>query len=148
MTDFNGPRDVPALWGLAKTAPYFWDGSVRTLNAAILRPVKGHMSDFVERRLPTPDRAQRQHRRVRHARPADRVAALVAYVKTLDPPATRLRRGHAVAPRRCAARSSSRARAAASSATAARCSRTTSSTTRASRRSRFKSPYRAAAATP
>ena len=31
MTDFNGPRDVPALWGLAKTAPYFWDGSIGTL---------------------------------------------------------------------------------------------------------------------
>ena len=84
MTDFNGPRDPPALWGLAKTAPYFWDGSVRSLDAAILRPVKGHMKDFVSGNCAgtksTSDACT--------AEAADRVAALVAYVKTLDPPTT------------------------------------------------------------
>jgi cytochrome c peroxidase len=89
MKDFDGPRDAPALWGLAKTAPYFWDGSERTLDAAILRPVKGHMKDFVSgdcsgaaaRTKPCTDEA------------AARVAALVAYVKTLDPPTTALDEG-------------------------------------------------------
>ncbi len=132
MTDFNGPRDPPALWGLAKTAPYFWDGSVRSLDAAILRPVKGHMKDFVSGNCAgtksTSDACT--------AEAADRVAALVAYVKTLDPPTTAFDEGRLTKRRARAARSSSRARAAASSATAARSSPTTSSTTPASRRSR------------
>ena len=82
MTDFNGPRDVPALWGLAKTAPYFWDGSIGTLNAAILRPVKGHMKRFV-----SGDCANSNTDECNTAA-ATLVAQLVAYVKTLDPPAT------------------------------------------------------------
>ena len=86
MKDFNGPRDAPALWGLAKTAPYFWDGSVRSLNAAILRPVKGHMKDFVDGECTNPSGAAKQDECDQEA--ADRVAALTAYVKTLDPPTT------------------------------------------------------------
>src|SRR3954454_2126581 len=80
-TDFDGPRDPPALWGLQKTPPYFWDGDVATLQAAILRPVKGHMKRFL-----TGDCA--------NTSPAcDELAGalaakLVAYVKTLDPPTT------------------------------------------------------------
>jgi cytochrome c peroxidase len=85
MKDFNGPRDAPALWGLAKTAPYFWDGSVRSLNAAILRPVKGHMKDFVDGRCTTPADDEKA---ACDQEAADRVAALTAYVKTLDPPTT------------------------------------------------------------
>jgi cytochrome c peroxidase len=84
MTDFNGPRDVPALWGLAKTAPYFWDGSVGTLNAAVLRPVKGHMKKFVSGdcsgSLSDAKKAECD------TEAANLVAQLVAYVKTLDPP--------------------------------------------------------------
>lgn len=83
MTDFNGPRDVPALWGLAKTAPYFWDGSIGTLNGAIMRPVKGHMKLFVQG-----DCANNSNTAACNDEAARRVAALVAYVKTLDPPAT------------------------------------------------------------
>jgi len=82
MTDFDGPRDVPALWGLAKTAPYFWDGSIGTLNAAILRPVRGHMKRFV-----SGDCANSNTDECNTAA-AQLVAQLVAYVKTLDPPAT------------------------------------------------------------
>jgi cytochrome c peroxidase len=81
-TDFDGPRDPPALWDLAKTAPYFWNGDVPTLAAAVMRPVKGHMKLFV-----TGDCA--------NSASADcdseaglRVAALTAYIKTLQPPAT------------------------------------------------------------
>jgi cytochrome c peroxidase len=83
MTDFNGPRDVPVLWGEAKTAPYFWDGSVGTLNAAIMRPVKGHMKLFV-----AGDCKDNSNTAACNDEAARRVAALVAYVKTLDPPVT------------------------------------------------------------
>jgi cytochrome c peroxidase len=81
-TDFDGPRDPPALWDLAKTAPYFWDGDVATLPAAVMRPVMGHGKLF-------------QTGACANTRSADcdaeagrRVAALVAYIKTLQPPAT------------------------------------------------------------
>jgi cytochrome c peroxidase len=84
MTDFNGPRDVPALWGLAKTAPYFWDGSVGTLKAAILRPVKGHMTKFVEGDC---SGAAGNTTACDEAAGA-LVAQLMAYAQTLDPPAT------------------------------------------------------------
>jgi cytochrome c peroxidase len=82
MTDFNGPRDVPALWGLDKTAPYFWDGSIGTLNAAILRPVKGHMKRFVS------GDCKNSNTDACNAAAAKLVSQLVAYVKTLDPPVT------------------------------------------------------------
>ena len=86
MTDFDGPRDVPALWGLDKTSPYFWDGSVGTLNAAIMRPVKGHMKDFVSGVCKAP--ATDDAKAACDTEAGARVAALVAYVKTLDPPTT------------------------------------------------------------
>jgi cytochrome c peroxidase len=86
MTNFNGPRDVPALWGLAQTAPYFWDGSIGTLNAAILRPVRGHMKDFVA--ADGKCSGTNSNTDDCNAEAARRVAALVAYVKTLDPPAS------------------------------------------------------------
>jgi cytochrome c peroxidase len=82
MTNFDGPRDVPALWGLEKTSPYFWDGSVGTLDAAILRPVKGHMKRFVQGDCANSNTAECNDAA------AKLVAQLVAYVKTLDPPAT------------------------------------------------------------
>jgi cytochrome c peroxidase len=82
--DFDGPRDPPALWGIDKTPPFFWNGDVSTLNAAILRPIKGHMKRFV-----TGECAGAQATTspcVDDAAAMD--AALTAYVKTLDPPTT------------------------------------------------------------
>jgi cytochrome c peroxidase len=81
-TDFNGPRDPPALWDLAKTAPYFWDGDVPTLAAAVMRPVMGHGKLFQTGACANTTSADCD------AEAARRVAALVAYLKTLQPPAT------------------------------------------------------------
>jgi cytochrome c peroxidase len=81
-TDFDGPRDPPALWDLAKTAPYFWDGDVANIDAAVLRPVMGHGKLFQ-----TGDCANTTSAAC-DAEAARRVAALVAYLKTLQPPAT------------------------------------------------------------
>jgi cytochrome c peroxidase len=84
--DFNGPRDPPALWNLDKTAPYFWDGDVPTLAAAVARPVHGHMKRFVtgDCKTSSPDC---------DAEAGRLVAALTAYIKTLDPPETNFDRG-------------------------------------------------------
>jgi cytochrome c peroxidase len=83
-TDVDGPRDPPSLWGLAQTPPFFWNGDVPTLNRAILRPIKGHMKKFVTGACSgagATDQACVDE--------AGRLtAALVAYVKTLDPPTT------------------------------------------------------------
>jgi cytochrome c peroxidase len=81
-TDFDGPRDPPALWDIAKTAPYFWDGDVPTLAAAVMRPVKGHMKLFQTGDCSTTASADCD------AEAGRRVAALTAYLKTLQPPAT------------------------------------------------------------
>ena len=84
--DFNGPRDPPALWSMDKTAPYFWDGDVPTLAAAVARPVHGHMKDFVTGNCKTASADC-------DAKAGHRVAALTAYIKTLDPPETDVDRG-------------------------------------------------------
>jgi cytochrome c peroxidase len=81
-TDFDGPRDPPALWDLAKTAPYFWNGNVPTLAAAVMRPVMGHGKLFQTGACAGTTSADCD------AEAARRVAALVAYIKTLQPPAT------------------------------------------------------------
>jgi cytochrome c peroxidase len=85
-SDFNGPRDPPALWDLDKTAPYFWDGDVPTLAAAVARPVHGHMKLFVTGDCKTASADC-------DAEAGRRVAALTAYIKTLDPPVTDFDRG-------------------------------------------------------
>jgi cytochrome c peroxidase len=84
--DFNGPRDPPALWNLDKTAPYFWDGDVPTLASAVARPVHGHMKLFVTGDCKTPSADC-------DAEAGRRVAALIAYIKTLDPPVSDFDRG-------------------------------------------------------
>jgi cytochrome c peroxidase len=84
--DFNGPRDPPALWNLDKTAPYFWDGDVPTLAAAVARPVHGHMKRFVTGDCKTASAGC-------DAEAGRLVAALTAYLKTLDPPETDFDRG-------------------------------------------------------
>ena len=95
--DFDGPRDPPSLFGIAKTAPYFWIGDVPTLQAAVLRPVMGHMATFVPggRGKPASEPLDCQsvgpngERSAACLERAGQLAAqLVAYVKTLDPPAT------------------------------------------------------------
>jgi cytochrome c peroxidase len=85
-TDFDGPRDPPALWNLDKTPPYFWDGDVPTLASAVARPVHGHMKLFVtgDCKTESPDC---------DAEAGRRVAALIAYIKTLEPPVTDFDRG-------------------------------------------------------
>jgi cytochrome c peroxidase len=92
-TDFDGPRDPPALWGLAKTPPYFWNGDVPSLRQAIERPVFGHMKRFVTGDCrpvkgvgAVPDNPERPASCDADA--GELAAQLVAYVKTLDPPTT------------------------------------------------------------
>jgi cytochrome c peroxidase len=87
--DFNGPRDAPALWDLAKTPPYFWDGDVPTLEAALIRPVKGHFKSFVPggaKGTPDCETAAQAAEKACTDLLADAVAALEAYVLTLHPP--------------------------------------------------------------
>src|SRR5205823_1425531 len=64
--DFTGPRDPPALWGVADTAPYLWTGSVPTLEELLAKLIHNFFKDG----NPTPER----------------VAALAAYLRSLDPP--------------------------------------------------------------
>jgi cytochrome c peroxidase len=93
-TDFDGPRDPPALWGMAKTAPYFWDGSEPTLQSAVVRPVMGHMREFVAGGVgpkdgePDCSQVDEQGKRTSECiqRAGDIAARLIAYIKTLDPP--------------------------------------------------------------
>jgi cytochrome c peroxidase len=99
-TDFDGPRDPPALWGLAKTPPYFWNGNVPTLQKAVERPVFGHMKRFVtgpcRPAVPAPKSAVEPNpeRDPGCDAEAGRIAAqLIAYFKTLDPPTTAFDQG-------------------------------------------------------
>jgi cytochrome c peroxidase len=64
--DFTGPRDPPALWGVGETAPYLWTGSVPTLEELMARLIRNFFKDG----NPTPER----------------VAALSAYLRSLEPP--------------------------------------------------------------
>jgi cytochrome c peroxidase len=99
-TDFNGRRDPPALWGMEKTAPYFWDGSEPTLESAVARPVMGHMKEFVPGGVPHEEqidcppldaKGTRSDECIKHA--GEVAAQLIAYIKTLDPPASAFDQG-------------------------------------------------------
>jgi cytochrome c peroxidase len=99
-TDFDGPRDPPALWGLAKTPPYFWNGNVPTLQKAVERPVMGHMKRFVTGPCrpvtPAPNSAvdPNPNRDPGCDAEAGRIASqLIAYFNTLDPPTTAFDQG-------------------------------------------------------
>jgi cytochrome c peroxidase len=99
-TDFDGPRDPPALWGMAKTPPYFWNGDVPTLQKAVERPVFGHMRHFVtgtcRPKVPDPKSAvpPNPNRPASCDGEAGRIAAqLIAYIETLDPPTTAFDQG-------------------------------------------------------
>jgi cytochrome c peroxidase len=90
-TDFDGPRDPPALFDLDKTPPYFWNGNVPTLAQAVATPVFGHMRMFVpggKTDVPKPyiDCQTDSTRKECVDQAGDIAAALIAYIKTLKPP--------------------------------------------------------------
>jgi cytochrome c peroxidase len=66
--DFVGPRDPPSLWGVGETAPYLWTGSAPNLDDLLARLIRNFFKD----ENPT----------------AERVAALHAYLDSLQPPAS------------------------------------------------------------
>jgi cytochrome c peroxidase len=76
--DFRGPRDVPSLWGIAETAPYGWDGRTATLREFVTGTIVSHF------RAGTSQPA---------ATTARQVAALTAYLETIEPPAATFDQG-------------------------------------------------------
>lgn len=80
--DFTGPRDAPALWNVADTAPYNWVGSAATLEEQAVAAITTHFK---------PENLQDGT-----ARPQD-VAALVAFMKTIRAPVTRQDQGRLTA---------------------------------------------------
>jgi cytochrome c peroxidase len=90
-SDFDGPRDPPALFDLDKTPPFFWNGNVPTLEEAVATPVFGHMKMFVpggdDKMPPGYIDCQTDSKRDECVEQAgDIAAALIAYIKTLKPP--------------------------------------------------------------
>lgn len=75
--DFDGPRQAPALWDVARTAPYNWVGGNKTLEAQATGAIRTHFVD----EDPT----------------AERVAALTAFMKTIRAPITRHDQGRLTA---------------------------------------------------
>jgi cytochrome c peroxidase len=75
--DFRGPRDVPSLWGVGRTGPWGWDG--RTADLASF--VTGTLVDHFRGGPGTPEVAGR------------RVAALTAYLRSLQAPRTAFDQG-------------------------------------------------------
>ena len=73
--DFTGPRDTQPLWGLRDTAPYRWDGGIPTLVEMIGGTIDTHFKP--EHQVDVPRKT----------------AALVAFMETIDPPATAYDRG-------------------------------------------------------
>jgi cytochrome c peroxidase len=67
----DGPRDAPALWSVKDTAPYRWGGDIPTLQAMAADTVRNHFEGGAA---------------MSDAEVAQRVAALVAYLRSLDPP--------------------------------------------------------------
>lgn len=74
-SDFTGPRDPPSLYGVANTAPYFWNGDVATLNEVSLATIANHFADGTDG---TVDAANMSV--------AEAAAALTAYMKTFEAP--------------------------------------------------------------
>ena len=69
----DGNRDAPALWTVKETAPYRWGGDIPTLEAMAADTVRNHFDGGAG---------------MSEAEVAERVAALVAYMRSLDPPTT------------------------------------------------------------
>ncbi|HWT23940.1 MAG TPA: c-type cytochrome [Solirubrobacteraceae bacterium] len=76
--DFTGPRDVPSLWGVADTAPYGWAGQEPSLEAFVAGTIVSH---FKRGDVQSGDET------------AEQVAALAAYLRTLEPPASAFDQG-------------------------------------------------------
>ena len=71
--DFTGPRTPIPLWGVASTAPYTWSGAVATLETQVTNTI---LNFFVDGKTqPT-------------STTATQMAAIVAYLHTLEPPRT------------------------------------------------------------
>lgn len=71
--DFIGPRDPPSLVGVAQTAPYLWTATVPTLDRMVTNTILAH---FIGATSQPADVTARQ------------VAAIIAYLETLDAPLT------------------------------------------------------------
>jgi len=76
--DFVGPRDPPSLWSVADTAPYGWGGTTPDLAEFVAGTIESHFRDGTTQ---PEERTSRQ------------TAALVAYLETLKPPASRFDQG-------------------------------------------------------
>jgi cytochrome c peroxidase len=73
--DFTGPRDVPALWGVADTPPYGWAGQEDDLDEFVIGTIRSHFKA---------EEGEEQSRETT----AERAAAITAYLRTLAPPTT------------------------------------------------------------
>jgi cytochrome c peroxidase len=77
--DFKGPRDVPSLWGIAETPPYGWAGQGGPqLNRFVVGTITSHFKGGDTQST---------------EKTAGQVAALVAYLETLDPPVSAFDQG-------------------------------------------------------
>ena len=76
--DFRGPRDVPSLWGVADTPPYGWAGQEDSLAEFAVGTIETHFKGGDRQPV---------------AKTAEQVAALVAYLETIEPPASPFDRG-------------------------------------------------------
>ena len=72
---FNGLRNAPALYGVGETDPFGWDGKITTLEGFTLNAVANHFNPVAPSVL------------------AHDVAALVAYMETIEAPSTDFDRG-------------------------------------------------------
>jgi cytochrome c peroxidase len=73
--DFNGLRDPPSLYGVANTAPYFWNGDVPVLEQVADATIQNHFLDGVDGTI---DAAGMDR--------ASAAAALAAYKRTIEAP--------------------------------------------------------------
>jgi cytochrome c peroxidase len=69
----TGPRDAPALWTVKDTPPYRWGGDIATLELMAADTVRNHFEGGAS---------------LNEDEVGERVAALVAYMRSLDPPTT------------------------------------------------------------
>jgi cytochrome c peroxidase len=76
--DFTGPRDVSSLWGVGSTPPYGWAGLTPGLQEFVVGTIRSHFTD-----------GETQSRETT----ARQAAAIVAYLATLEPPASDFDRG-------------------------------------------------------
>jgi cytochrome c peroxidase len=76
--DFRGARDPISLWGAGETSPYGWNGREESLAAFVAGTIRSH---FAQGERQPPEKTARQ------------AAAIVAYLRTLKPPASDFDRG-------------------------------------------------------